>query len=448
MSRTLPPRCRGLVVVVALAQAAALPARADAAAESAPSTPPPASASAPTAPPPEPGVTSGGMPAALPLLVSGVAVGSLGLAYLVAGVVVGAGGLVGSLATPRWSSGAPRPFPGEPVDLAQARILVALGALLTGPLVFALGVAPTVLGGGLVSAAAVVLRRPARAPEAPGAAVPVPALAPSAPVPADTDTDSDASPDTVDRCPREPGPVNNRGCPWPDTDGDGTHDGADRCAAEPGAADNGGCPWGDADGDAVTDNVDRCPAERGAPDNQGCPAGDRDKDGLADGIDRCPDQAGPADNGGCARAEGAALPQQAPPAMDPRCADATRLLVVIRGDTVEIPAKIQFETGTATMLAASRAVVEQVLLTLQCRPDIRRLALHGHTDASGSEATNTRLSLDRATAVRDFLVAQGVAPDRLQTFGHGATRPLASDADEKGREMNRRVEFVIVEMPR
>jgi outer membrane protein OmpA-like peptidoglycan-associated protein len=74
-----------------------------------------------------------------------------------------------------------------------------------------------------------------------------------------------------------------------------------------------------------------------------------------------------------------------------------------------------------------------------------RVEIAGHTDNCGSSDYNMRLSLQRASAVRNFLTGKGIDPRRIQASGYGATRPLASNDDEEsGREINRRVEFKVL----
>jgi len=68
-----------------------------------------------------------------------------------------------------------------------------------------------------------------------------------------------------------------------------------------------------------------------------------------------------------------------------------------------------------------------------------QILIEGHTDASGSDAYNERLSLRRAQAVRDYLITRGVPADWLQTRGVGRSAPLK--ADDPGAAENRRVEF-------
>ncbi|MDP4277482.1 MAG: OmpA family protein, partial [Bacteroidota bacterium] len=69
--------------------------------------------------------------------------------------------------------------------------------------------------------------------------------------------------------------------------------------------------------------------------------------------------------------------------------------------------------------------------------------IYGHTDNTGSDAINQPLSEDRAKAVKDFLVAQGVSGSRITTQGMGSSSPAASNDTEAGRQQNRRVEVAI-----
>ena len=69
--------------------------------------------------------------------------------------------------------------------------------------------------------------------------------------------------------------------------------------------------------------------------------------------------------------------------------------------------------------------------------------LGGHTDDTGSNEINAKLSQDRADAVREYLIGKGIEPDRIASKGYGETKPVATNDTDAGRQQNRRVEFVI-----
>lgn len=74
----------------------------------------------------------------------------------------------------------------------------------------------------------------------------------------------------LDKCPAEPGPIENSGCPWPDTDKDGVLDKDDKCPEIAGPIENNGCIWPDSDGDGIPDKDDSCPTIPGVPEQDGC----------------------------------------------------------------------------------------------------------------------------------------------------------------------------------
>jgi len=69
--------------------------------------------------------------------------------------------------------------------------------------------------------------------------------------------------------------------------------------------------------------------------------------------------------------------------------------------------------------------------------------VEGHTDDVGGEEYNEVLSLKRAGAVKQRLAEKGVYPDSVKVFGYGKSRPLTRDTSDRGRALNRRVEFII-----
>lgn len=256
------------------------------------------------------------------------------------------------------------------------------------------------------------------------------------------DGDGDGIADKDDDCPETPGLVNLRGCP--DTDGDGVRDSDDDCVNEPGPASNNGCPEpADADGDGVPDETDKCPTEPGTPALMGCP--DNDGDGIANADDRCPDQRGTARFNGCPDSDSDGTPDP-----DDRCVNEPGPVSnlgcpeIAEEDKTIIEFAIQnvnFETGSATLTASSRDVLDQVADILNRYPAYS-LAIGGHTDSVGSEETNQRLSERRAQAVYNYLVNEdGIDPSRMTATGYGESQPIASNINREGRSQNRRVEF-------
>ena len=102
-----------------------------------------------------------------------------------------------------------------------------------------------------------------------------------------------------------------------------------------------------------------------------------------------------------------------------------------------------FATGSAELLPASLHELNRLRDLLRERPDLR-IQLRGHTDDVGSDEDNLLLSEHRAKAVFDFLVTQGIDPDRLEYRGFGETLPVSSNESPEGRQENRRTEFVIL----
>jgi len=85
-------------------------------------------------------------------------------------------------------------------------------------------------------------------------------------------------------------------------------------------------------------------------------------------------------------------------------------------------------------------VLDEAVGIMKANPKITG-EVHGHTDSTGSEAHNQRLSERRANAVRDYFIKQGISADRVRAKGFGESKPIASNDTEEGRAMNRRVEL-------
>ncbi len=102
---------------------------------------------------------------------------------------------------------------------------------------------------------------------------------------------------------------------------------------------------------------------------------------------------------------------------------------------------INFDTAKATIRPDSEKVLAEVAALLQKQPDWY-LAVAGHTDNVGSDATNLPLSRQRAEAVIAWLAAKGIDRARLTPLGFGVRKPVADNSTEEGRAKNRRVDLI------
>ena len=101
---------------------------------------------------------------------------------------------------------------------------------------------------------------------------------------------------------------------------------------------------------------------------------------------------------------------------------------------------LEFVFDKSIILKKSHPDLEALVNMLLLRPDLR-ISLEGHTDSNGSEAYNLWLSKNRVNAVKAFLVANGVAGDRIDTSYYGEAKPIASNETLAGQAKNRRVEM-------
>jgi len=101
---------------------------------------------------------------------------------------------------------------------------------------------------------------------------------------------------------------------------------------------------------------------------------------------------------------------------------------------------ITFDTGKDEITPESEIVLQGALKTLETHSDIF-VEISGHTDDVGSESNNIRLSQKRADSVRNWLIAQGIDPDRIIAKGFGEAIPRVPNDSPKNRRLNRRIEF-------
>lgn len=113
-----------------------------------------------------------------------------------------------------------------------------------------------------------------------------------------------------------------------------------------------------------------------------------------------------------------------------------------RGQTIALR-NIFFETASYALLPASTVELDNLTDLMKANPAMR-IEVGGHTDNVGNDEANQKLSEHRASAVRDFLLAHGIAPDRVTSKGYGESRPVASNDTEEGRAQNRRTEVTVL----
>jgi len=256
----------------------------------------------------------------------------------------------------------------------------------------------------------------------------------------DLDADHDGFRDSIDKCPTDPEDVDmfddSDGCPDLDNDKDGVPDAADRCPLDPEDVDKfddqDGCPDKDNDADGIADVADKCPMEPedkdGFSDVDGCPDPDNDNDGVPDVKDKCPAAAetinGNKDDDGC-----------------PDPGDST---IVLSPDRIETLDAVQFDRGNK-IAKASFIVLGQVGATMRAHPEIIRMRVTVHVHPTGNFDKDQELSEKRAQLIRDWLVQWGLTASRVEARGFGSSKPLAPQDQKGAKDINDRVELIILE---
>lgn len=150
------------------------------------------------------------------------------------------------------------------------------------------------------------------------------------------------------------------------------------------------------------------------------PASDRDGDTVVDTSDLCPDVAGLVESSGCPPYE----------------------RVIVKREKLEVKEKIAFAWDSAKIEPASYPALDEVVRALQDNRGFK-VQVDGHASSDGDDAHNQTLSEQRAQAVLDYLVAHGVAKDRLVSKGFSSSKPTHTNTTAAGRDSNRRVEFIV-----
>ncbi|MEP6689622.1 MAG: OmpA family protein [Gemmatimonadaceae bacterium] len=122
--------------------------------------------------------------------------------------------------------------------------------------------------------------------------------------------------------------------------------------------------------------------------------------------------------------------------------EITNLQQTSRGLVVSL-SDVLFDIDKATLKPGNENKIRQIAAVLQQYPN-NQISVEGHTDASGGDAYNQKLSEDRAASVRASLVAGGIDPSHIKSSGFGKTQPVATNATPEGKQRNRRVEIVVL----
>ncbi|MDH3647610.1 MAG: OmpA family protein [Gammaproteobacteria bacterium] len=208
----------------------------------------------------------------------------------------------------------------------------------------------------------------------------------------------------------------------PDADGDGVDNDTDMCPATPKGivVDPFGCEL-DSDGDGVANLIDDCPTTPSGTrvGRRGCSLAaeqrDDDGDGVVNNLDSCRNTAAGA-------------------------------RIDIRGCEIDVTISlpgIRFALNSAQLISTSTLKLDHAAATLRANPGLKVEAA-GHTDSSGSAATNLDLSQRRAESVRQYLISRGANSENITARGYGEANPIADNSTRTGRQENRRVELRVL----
>lgn len=120
---------------------------------------------------------------------------------------------------------------------------------------------------------------------------------------------------------------------------------------------------------------------------------------------------------------------------------------VIKLKNIAIGSKIAlrnvfFDVAKSTLRPESNSELDRLVKLMKDVPGLK-VEISGHTDNTGSESLNKKLSQDRAKSVVNYLIGKGVSASRLTAVGYGSSRPVATNKSSEGRQLNRRTEFEI-----
>ena len=125
--------------------------------------------------------------------------------------------------------------------------------------------------------------------------------------------------------------------------------------------------------------------------------------------------------------------------------DENQALVVVESNTIVLHlVGLRFAEGSATLDTSNELLLDKLTRSIGIFPRCD-IVIEGHTDSTGSDAMNLRLSQARADAVMNFLIADKNIPGyRIKAVGYGDSRPIANNEHKEGRDRNRRIDILII----
>jgi outer membrane protein OmpA-like peptidoglycan-associated protein len=114
-----------------------------------------------------------------------------------------------------------------------------------------------------------------------------------------------------------------------------------------------------------------------------------------------------------------------------------------RGTVITLDGSVLFVSAKSELLPIAQKKLDDVAKALNDTAPEQTIVVEGHTDSNGSDASNLKLSQDRADSVRAYLVSRGVKSERITAVGKGESTPVASNDTTEGRANNRRVEIIV-----
>jgi outer membrane protein OmpA-like peptidoglycan-associated protein len=137
-------------------------------------------------------------------------------------------------------------------------------------------------------------------------------------------------------------------------------------------------------------------------------------------------------------------PPPPPPAPKVAATGKTKL----EGTRVRIPGELEFDVNKATLKSTPQTtdILTELVNFMTSNKSVSKLRVEGHTDNTGNQVNNVKLSQERADAVVKYLAGKGIDPGRLVGVGYGSTRPVAPNDTAANKALNRRTEFHVQEI--